>query len=183
MIRINLIPPEYLEKINRKVMIAKAAAAGLAVLAVFVAVSLWHFTRSASLESQRVQLEAELKTLQKDVEQVKAIEAQIAEVQRYLDAITQITRNRMIYTNLLQAVVRDLPPTLWFTGMSTSFKDGNVAVTFSVFSNSATDLAYWIGALESEKKYADVNTGAISVSETENGRVFSSVVTLNYTGG
>ena len=87
MIKINLIPPEYIERINRKTVIAKAVLAGVLVAAVITLASLWQFTREKTIGFTLQKRETELAVLQKDVDQVKAIEAQIAEVQRYLNAV------------------------------------------------------------------------------------------------
>ena len=109
MIKINLIPPEYIERINRKAVIAKAVLAGVVVVSCVLLVSAWHITRAKTLESRLATLTAELVVLQKDVDQVKAIEAQIAEVQRYLESINRINRGRFTYTHFLQDLVSNLP--------------------------------------------------------------------------
>ncbi|MBI5743830.1 MAG: hypothetical protein HY952_04720 [Elusimicrobia bacterium] len=181
MIKINLIPPEYIERINRKAVIAKAVLAAVVVVASVALVSAWHFTRSATLESTLVKRQAELKVLQKDVDQVKDIEAQIAEVQRYLDSINSINKGRFIYTHLLQDITSDLPATIWFTGMNTTLSGGSVKVDLSVNSNSAYDLAYWINSLETAGYYSEVGVGGIAVTETENGKRFTAPITMRYT--
>ncbi|MEA3307535.1 MAG: hypothetical protein U9Q34_07100, partial [Elusimicrobiota bacterium] len=98
MIKINLIPVEYIDKINRKIMVAKIVIAAIAVIACIAFVSIWHATKSKNLETTLVQRERELKSLQKDLQRVNAIEAQISEVERYLAAINQISKTRFIYT-------------------------------------------------------------------------------------
>ncbi|OGR65908.1 MAG: hypothetical protein A2X31_01000 [Elusimicrobia bacterium GWB2_63_22] len=181
MIRINLIPPEYIERINRKALIAKAVLAGVLVAASVAGVSAWHFGRSKGLESTLTTRTAELKVLQKDVDQVKAIEAQIAEVQRYLNSIDSINKGRFIYTRFLQDLVSDLPSTIWFTGVNTTLFGNTVKVNLSVNSNSAYDLAYWINSLETSGPYSGVGMGGIAVSETEGGKRFTVPIVLVYT--
>ena len=95
MIRINLIPPEYIERINRKAVIAKAVLAGVLFVAVISLVSVWQFTREKTVSYTLSKREAELSVLQKDVDQVKAIEGQIAAVQRYLNAINSVNKGRI----------------------------------------------------------------------------------------
>jgi Tfp pilus assembly protein PilN len=181
MIRINLIPPEYIERINRKAVIAKAVLAGVVIVASVVLVSAWHLTRSKTIESTLAKRTEELKVLQKDVDQVKAIEAQIAEVQRYLDSINSINKNRFIYTHFLQELTSDLPSTIWFNGLTTNLSGGVIKVDVVVNSNSAYDLAYWINSLETSGPYSEVGVGGIAVSETEDGKRFSTPLTLKYT--
>ena len=180
MIRINLIPPEYIERINRKAMVAKAVLAGVIVVASIILVSLWQITRNKTMESALARSEVELKSLQKDVDQVKAIEAQISEVQRYLDSINSINKGRFINTHFLQDLTSDLPATVWFTGVTTSLSGGVLKVDISVTSNSAYDLAYWINYLETSGQYTEVVTGAIAITETEDGKRFATQLTMKY---
>lgn len=180
MIKINLIPPEYIERINRKAVIAKAVLAGVIVVSGVVLVSAWHITRAKTLESRLSTLTAELAVLQKDVDQVKAIEAQIAEVQRYLESINRINRGRFTYTHLLQDLVNDLPATIWFNSVNTSVSGGQVKVDITLNSNSAYDLAYWLNHLETSGPYSEVGIGGISVTETDEGKRFSAPLTMKY---
>ena len=181
MIRINLIPPEYIERINRRAVVAKAVLAAVVVVVSVVMVSVWHITRSARIETSLAQRATELKVLQKDVDQVKAIEAQISEVQRYLDSINSINKGRFIYTHFMQDLVSDLPSTMWFTSINTTLdKGGAVKVSLAVNSNSAYDLAYWINSLETSGPYSGVGMGGISVADTDTGKKFSVSIVLVY---
>ncbi|OGR69264.1 MAG: hypothetical protein A2081_05450 [Elusimicrobia bacterium GWC2_61_19] len=181
MIRINLIPPEYIERINRKAVIAKAVLAGVIIVASVALASLWHITRATTIESTLAKREIELKALQKDVDQVKAIEAQIAEVQRYLNSIASINKGRFTYTHFLQDLTSDLPSTIWFNGVSTTPSGDSLKVNLTVNSNSAYDLAYWINSLETSGPYSEVGVGGIAVSETDEGKRFTAPITMKYT--
>lgn len=180
MIRINLIPPEYIAKIDRKVVIAKVALAVVVVAASVLMASLWHIGRSKAIEINLSDLEARMKVLQKDVDRVKEIEKQIAEVQKYLDSINSINKGRFVYTRFLQAIVSDLPATLWFGNLNTTLSGNMVTVSLTLNSNSAYDLAYWINSLETSGPYRDVTIGAITISDTEMGKTFSMPLTLKY---
>ncbi|OIO04895.1 MAG: hypothetical protein COX65_04115 [Elusimicrobia bacterium CG_4_10_14_0_2_um_filter_56_8] len=181
MIKINLIPPEYIARINRKVVIAKIALAAVVVFATIAVVSVWHITRSKTIEADLARSEAEMLILQKDVEQVKAIEAQIAEVQKYLNSINSINKGRFIYTSFLQDLVGDLPSTLWLNNVGTTLSGSVVAVSMGVNSNSAYDLAYWINSLETSGPYTEVGIGSIAVTDTEMGKKFTVPITMKYT--
>jgi len=181
MIKINLIPPEYVERLNRRAIIAKAAAAGLISVAVVVMLSIWHFTREKTSELRVNRLQVELKNLQGDVDRVKVIEAQIAEVQRYLNSINSITQGRLVYTRFMQDLTETLPGTIWFSGISTVLNGSTLAVNFTVSSRSTYDLAWWINALEKDAKYSDVVVGGISVSAAESGQTLNTTVALKYT--
>ncbi|MDT8287147.1 MAG: hypothetical protein RQ748_08575 [Elusimicrobiales bacterium] len=180
MVRINLIPQEYIDRLNRKVVIAKVALAGVAVAAVLILVSGWHFTRAKRMQIRLAEREAEMQVLKKDVERVKAIEAEIAEVQRYLDAINKISRNRLIYTRFMQDVTSELPASMWFNNFNTTLKDTTLSLTISLMSRSPYDLAYWINHLERDPRYSDVTLGAVSVAEAEGVRTYSAPINFKY---
>lgn len=181
MIKINLIPPEYIARINRKVLIAKVVLASVLVIAVVLMASVWHIGRSKAIESQLAKAEAEMAILQKDVDQVKAIEAQIAEVQKYLNSINSINKGRFIYTRFLQDLISDMPSTIWLNNVGTSLSGNVVSVSMGVNSNSAYDLAYWINSLETAGYYTDISIGGISVSEVESGKRLAVPITVKYT--
>ena len=181
MIKINLIPPEYIANINSRAVIAKVILGAVLVLAVVVLSSVWQVTRSEALKLNMSRREAELKSLQGDVEKVKAIEAQIAEVQRYLDAINRVAKGRLVYTKFLQDTSRGLPATIWFNSINTALAGDALKVTFGVNSRSAYDLAYWINALETTTGYSGVNlVGGITISEDDSGKLFVTQLTLTY---
>lgn len=181
MIRINLIPPEYIERINRKTVIAKAVLAGVLVAGVITFASVWQFTREKTISFTLAKREAELAVLQKDVDQVKAIEAQIAEVQRYLNAIASVNKGRLLYSHFLQDLTGDLPPTLWFNSVATTIRGDTLTVNIALSSRSAYDLAYWINYLETSGIYSGVGVGAISISESEEGKTLTTPVNFTYT--
>lgn len=181
MIKINLIPVEYIEKLDKRAILAKGILIAVLAVAVVFVISGWYFNKAMALESKASQLETELKGLQGDVEKAKAIEAQIAEVQRYLNSIASITRGRMIYPYFMQDLLANLPGTIWFGGIGTTLKSGTLSVTLPVSSRSTYDLAYWINHLETDPRYAEVTLGPINVSESAEGKTLSTGVTMKYT--
>ena len=180
MIKINLIPPEYIARINRKVLIAKVVLGSVLAIAVVLLASLWHIGRSKTIEFALAKAEAEMTILQRDVDQVKAIEAQIAEVQKYLNSINSINKGRFIYTQFLQDLIGDMPSTIWLNNVSTTLSGNVVSVSMGVNSNSAYDLAYWINSLETSGPYSDIGIGGISVSEVETGKRLAVPITVKY---
>ena len=57
MIKINLIPPEYVEKLDKKAMLAKAILIGVLGVAVVFVISGWYFNKAMALETRAKQLE------------------------------------------------------------------------------------------------------------------------------
>lgn len=180
MIKINLVPQEYTERLDRKAVIAKAVLVGVVTLAMVILLSVWHFTRAKTLERSLVRLEVELKSLQGDVDKVKAIEAQIAEVQRYLNSISSITRGRFIYSHFMQDLMTNLPGTIWFGGIATTSRGETLTLNLVVNSRSAYDLAYWINILETTPKYSEVSIGGISSVAEASGKSLTTTITMKY---
>lgn len=180
MIKINLIPTEYIDKLNRRAIIAKAMAVGVVAVGLIVLVSVWQFGRGKTVEIRMYRLQIELKNLQRDVDKVKVIEGQIAEVQKYLDAINSITRGRLIYTHFMQDILSSLPGTIWFGSINTALSGQTLSVTFAVNSHSANDLAYWINALETDPRYSEVGVGGIAINYNETGKVLTTSITVKY---
>jgi Tfp pilus assembly protein PilN len=181
MIKINLIPPEYVDKLNKRAVIAKAVVAGVATVSIIVVLSLWHVAKEKTIELKMTRLQAELKSLQTDVDRGKAIEAQIAEVQRYLDSINGIAKGRLIYTRFMQELAANLPGTIWFGGINTTVSGPTLSVAFTVNSRSTYDLAYWINALETDATCSDVVVGGINIAEVDSAKVLSTTINLKYT--
>lgn len=181
MIKINLIPPEYIAKINRKVVVAKVVLAAVIVAASVIMASLWHVGRAKAIELKLADLERQMQELQKDVDRANQIEKQIAEVQRYLNSINSINKGRFTYTKFMQDIISDLPGTIWFNSMGTTLAGNVLSVSMAVNSNSAYDLAYWINSLETSGPYSAVTVGAISVTETAEGKKFTVPITAKYT--
>lgn len=181
MIRVNLIPPEYIERINRKTVVAKAVLAGVVFVAAISLASAWQFTREKAIGFTLAKREAELTVLQRDVDQVKVIEGQIAEVQKYLNAIGSINQGRQLYPRFMQDLTGDLPPTIWFNNVNTSVTGGSLRVDINLSSRSAYDLAYWINYLETSGYYAGVTVGSINITESDEGKTFAAPVSFTYT--
>ena len=181
MIRINLIPPEYIERINRKAVIAKAILAGVLVAAVISLASLWQFTREKTISATLTKRQAELAVLQKDVDQVKVIQGKIAEVEKYLGAINSVNKGRTFYTHFMQDLTSDLPATIWFNSVGTSVQGASMKVTLALNSRSAYDLAYWINYLETSGPYSGVNVGAINIADGDDGKLFTTPLSFTYT--
>ena len=179
MIKINLIPPEYIEKVNRRAIIAKSVLGSLLVLAALSLLSVWQVTREATLAATMRKRTVELQALQGDVEKVKAIEAQISEVQRYLGAINSVAKGRFIYTRFLNDTALSLPATLWLGAASTTLVADTLDIAYTVNARSAYDLAYWIDALETSPDCSNVNlSGGIAVTESEGVNLFTTKITL-----
>ena len=181
MIRINLIPHEYIAKIDRKTVIAKAVLAVLLALGIITLVSILQSTRAVTVRSVLSKREVELRSMQPDLDKVAAIEAEIAEVERYLAAINSIDKGRFIYPKFLKESSDELLSTIWFDSIKTVSSGDAMTVTFFVRSRSAHDLAYWLNMFEADSDYSDPELGTVTASEDQNGKMFITQLTAKYT--
>lgn len=170
-----------MERLDRKAIVAKGIFIGVISVSLVFLFSAWYFNKARKLEARAGALEIELKNLQGDVDKAKAIEGQIAEVQRYLNSIGSITRGRFLYSHFMQDLLVNLPGTIWFTSIGTTSKGETLSVTLPVSSRSTYDLAYWVNALETDPKYAEVTLGAITVTDDETGKTLTTSVAMKYT--
>lgn len=181
MIKINLVPLENIEQLNKRAMIVKGVLAGISVIGIVILISVVQITRGKNLESTLKIKEAEYKSMQQEIESIKVIEQQVAEVERYLNAINKITKNKLMYPIFMQDLIADLPGTIWFSHVATNTNDNVLALNISAMSMSAYDLAYWINAIETNPKYSEMELGAISITETEFAKTLSFPLKIKYT--
>lgn len=180
MIRINLTPKEYLDKLERSILIAKIALAGFVLAGILVSLSLWQFTRATALEIEMSNKNLEYNSLKEDVRQAEEIKAQINEINNYISAIDKITKGRYLYVAFMQDLNNNLPETMWFTGVQTKGSGENLQVNTNLYSNSLYDIAWWISFLEKNERIQNVSVGNISVSEGAETNVYSMPLGFSY---
>lgn len=181
MIKINLVPAEFLAKQTQQHRVLQAVV-GVALLAtVIVAMSLVHMARANSLESNLKEREERLRQLQEIVQQVKTLETEGATVKAHLDAINGLLKAGLVYTNFMQDLLKSLPGAIWFSSLQTTIK-GTETVDFNAAaqSRSAEDLAEWINILETGGKYSNVDLGAISITAGAAGKTLSFPIRATY---
>jgi len=161
-------------------MIAKIIMITGGFILVVAGITLYHYSRSKKADALLVRKEAEFKKWQKKVAEVEKLDAQIREVENYLSAINQISKNKFLYVQLLQDILEDLPPTMWFTSINTNNQGSKTNIDFQVKSRSALDLAYWINYLEKDKKYSDIEVGSISMAEKEGQTTYTTFIKVAY---
>ncbi|MFH1619147.1 MAG: PilN domain-containing protein [bacterium] len=174
MIKINLVPQEFLAKQKQQHRILQAVAAGILVISLLSMISFWHMSRATRIEAVLKQKEARLKQLQEVLNQVKALESEGAAVKAHLDAINALGKIRLIYTKFLQDFAKTIPGSVWFTALRTSARDSNtVDFNISGMSRSTEDLAGWLHTLETSGSYSGVELGGINITAGPTGKTLS----------
>lgn len=177
MIKINLAPKRYVDKIYSKVFFAKVFFIFFLLISILIAISLVRYTRLRTLEIDYLSIEQEYKRLLVEVEKSKEIEKQIAEINNYLSAVDKINKNRFLYVAFMQDLVNNLPQTLWFGGIDTKTHSDNIEVSINLNSNSLEDLLWWYGFLEKgSKRYSELKMSGINF----NGSYYNTQISFKY---
>ncbi|MEW5951023.1 MAG: hypothetical protein AB1637_03950 [Elusimicrobiota bacterium] len=180
MIKINLTPKEYLDKMERSILIAKVALAGFVLACIIFSLSVWQFTRATALEIELANKNLEYNSLKEDVKKAEEIKSQINEINNYISAIDKITKGRYLYVAFMQDLNNNLPETMWFAGVQTRGSGENLQVNINLNSNSLYDIAWWISFLEKNERTRDINVGNINVSEGAETNVYSLPLSFSY---
>jgi len=181
MIKINLIPKEQLDKIEKKLLIAKVSLISFFIIIFFTALSMWQVGRAKALDIEFLRKNAEYEKLKPEIKKNEEIRAQMAEVNNYINAINKITKNKFIYIVFMQDLVNNLPTTMWFSGINTRTTGDSLEVNINVLSNSLYDMAWWLSFIENSKRFSSPNIGNITVSDQGDISVYSAPFTFKYT--
>jgi len=181
MIKINLIPKEHLDKIEKKLLIAKVSLISFAVIVLFTVSSIWQIGRAKALDIEFSRKNAEYEKLKPEIKKNEEIKAQIAEVNNYINAIEKITKTRFMYIVFMQDLVNNLPATMWFSGINTKSSGDSLEVNINALSNSLYDMAWWLFFMENSKRFSSASIGNINVSEQGDISVYSAPFTFRYT--
>ncbi|MFA6029926.1 MAG: PilN domain-containing protein [Elusimicrobiota bacterium] len=165
MIRVNLVPQEILDREVAQLRTKQAAVLGAVLAVILAAVSVLHFWRAVSLESQYKIDKAELDRLQKIVAQVEELERTAAQVRARLNVIVDLMKYRTLYPRFMEDLVKTLPSGVTLTGLSTVGDQKGLMVTMTCRSLSSDDVAAILRAFEGSDRFKEpVLTGGISIS-------------------
>jgi type IV pilus assembly protein PilN len=164
MIRINLLPRE--EKAQRQSAInfkvGDLVIPGVMLLAaglVIAGTSLSQHSRSAKLEKDIADVEAQSRALQPQIERVNRLAQERAELDLRLGIINRLEKGRTQSVRLMDELARCVPDHLWLTG-STQEGSGSLALEGVTFSNLV--VSDFMSRLERSPMFANVE---LSVAE------------------
>lgn len=165
MIAVNFAPRKYVRRIFLNIIIAKVALFGVLLAVVVITFSFFHYFKYRTLLAENELLSAEYARLNKEVELSKKLEIQISEVQKYIESIENLNRNRYTYVAFMQDLVNNLPSTVWFSAIETKTQNDSIDVRINVNSNNIEDLLWWYAFIENNKnRYYDAKINAINYS-------------------
>ncbi len=177
MIKINLAPRRYVERIYSKIYIAKLAFVFFIFISLLSMISIFKYTRLKTLEIEYAALEQEKKYLDKDIERSKKVEEEINQINNYVSSVEKLSKNRFLYPVFLQDIVNNLPETMWFNGVDTRTRGECLDVNINLNSNSLEDLLWWQAYLKNgSKRYSELKINAINY----NGNFYNTQISFKY---
>jgi Tfp pilus assembly protein PilN len=106
----------------------------IAILVPLAGISVMQRFKIASLKSDIVQAQIETRQLQPQIDKVRALEKERADVNQRLLSVTDLARDRYLPVQMLDELAAHTPENLWFTKLSNK-TSGELAVEGMTFSN------------------------------------------------
>lgn len=176
MIKINLVPQEVLDKeLQKQRALQVGVVAGLLALG-FVGVSYGHHRKKVKLERQLTQLEATLKTLEKEMRLVQALENQAKGLRARLGVVNNLLKSRELYPRFMTELLKTLPSGVWLLTLDTRGSDA-LSLDISAAASSSEAIADWLRTLEETKQFSGSALGPITIT----GRTHRFNVSVKYT--
>lgn len=167
MIRINLAPPELLDKEVAQQRTVQAGILAGAVALVIAAVSFFHYNSGVKWERQLAADEAEFNRLQRIVAQVEELEQKAKHMRTQLATISDLRKSRAVYPRFMEDLLKLLPPGVWLTNLSTTSDAAGTMLTVSIAckSGAAEDVAVFLRTLETSDRFKEGQlNGGITVN-------------------
>ncbi|MFA5160668.1 MAG: hypothetical protein WC421_00320 [Elusimicrobiales bacterium] len=181
MIRINLIPPEYLERQEKRTQAARVAGGAVVAAVFFLGLTAMHIESAVRAEKELRVKEAELKERAKTVAVVNELETSRNALKSHLDALNGLLSSRYYYPLFMRGITRELSQTVWFSMVSTQLKDGGkIDFGFNCAGRSGEDVAAWLSRMEAAPEYSNVTVGPIALSNGRDGQTLSLSVKGTY---
>ncbi|MDD4004270.1 MAG: hypothetical protein PHW69_03590 [Elusimicrobiaceae bacterium] len=173
MIRVNLIPQQYLLKQKQRTQLIRAAGVALLLVVGVISLTFMHINRAYSSEDLLRQKEKTLAELQVKVAKVKELEQTRDLVKAHLGALEGLMLERTAYMDFMAQLARTMPDPLWFESVVTNAAAGRSSCcgafdfTVSAASRSGDGAAQWLRNMDGMKGVANVEISGINVTKEE----------------
>jgi len=183
MIRINLLPPE-IEVAGAPQGNPAHVIGGVAiVLAMVLLPTSWvQHSRRNHLQAEITSIQSQLDRYKPIIAQVEALEQAKAQLQTRKTLIQQLENERLRYPYFMEDLLKLLPNNIWLTNLSTTLApDGStMGVTMDIQALDPYAVADLVSNLETSQIFTDVDLGTIQMSQTANGQSISCHVNTSY---
>lgn len=165
MIRINLVPQEFLDKELQKQRLAQVAVAAGFIAVFFLAVSFSHYYKGVKLAARLAEAEAEFVSLEAIVKQVEALEAQARAVKGRLDVIQSLLLMRPFYPRFMTHLLQALGDGIWFVSLAVSGNPPDVSVAMTCQAVSSEAATKWLRALQESETFKEPSMGSLAIDK------------------
>lgn len=167
MIKINLVPPELIAKARQRQQAAQAAVFGGIVLVIVLLISLFHYARLMSLQSDLADREAEFKRLEAIVAKVEELEKTAGALKARLGVINDLLKGRPAYPVFMSDLARVVPSGVTLRSVTTTGGSTTpMKLNFAAESRSSQDIAAWVKNMEANGKFTNLELGPVSAAAT-----------------
>lgn len=169
MIRINLVPKE----IGRQEAVRRQLELFILVIILIVVVIIAIYTstiaRYAAVKKELSKVHKLLEEKQAIVNQVNAVQAQKASLDRRVNVIRELVKGQFNWVEVLDEINICLPPTVWITSISSAKKGAVGNLTFNAYAFDNFAIADFITALEESSYFSKVELSHIQKGPSEAG--------------
>lgn len=184
MIKVNLVPPEILDKAHAKQRVLQSAVAGGFVVLILVLVSVGHFFKLERLQAKLKKDEADLKKLEVIVKKVEELEKTAAAVRARLGVITDLLKSRPLFPYFMADFVRSVPAGVRVTALTTSGGGsavGALKLNITASARANEDIASWVKKMEDSGRFSAVELGPVSAADSGGEKASAFTLTTVYT--
>ncbi|MBI4668374.1 MAG: hypothetical protein HY747_04175 [Elusimicrobia bacterium] len=167
MIKINLIPLEYIQKQKRAAIGKLGAVFGGTICVGVLAVSSTIYHKSRTLAKHVQTLEARLKQLEEVAREVDALEAKKSAILAKNTVVGSLLAGRLDYPKIMEAVVKSLPPNqIWIGGLTTMKTSQGYDLNIPASTLGMDSIIQWLQTLESSPGFSNISIGAITNTDS-----------------
>jgi len=182
MIKVNLIPPEYLARQKSRTQTLRILAVVALSAVAFAGITVVHITGAYEAERIIKEKQAKIRSLQAQVDKVKELEAAKASVKAHLDALNDLLRARFYYPYFMRDMAKSLANSVWLSSVMTTLGEGGkIDFNVSAHAKNGDDVAAWVNTLENNPRFSNVTLGQMSVSGSEQEQTVSFPLKAVYT--
>ncbi len=169
--RINLLPHRESKRKERKLrfMVALVAATGAGIMAAFIAY-LSYGSMIQSQEHRNNQLRAEIKTLDKQIEEINDLESAKQKFIARMNIIEKLQRSRPEIVHVFDEIVHTLPEGVYLTAVKQTGKD---TLKFDGIAQSSTRVSSFMRNIDGSQWLRNPELEVVQTSKASSGSSFT----------
>lgn len=164
MIRVNLVPQEFLDKELQKQRLAQVSVAVGFIGLFFLVVSFAHYYQGVALDKHLKEAEATYKVLEETVKKVEELEAKAKSVRSRLDSINGLLAARPFYPRFMTRLLEAMGDGIWINTLGVKGNAPALTVDMNCNAVSLEAATKWLRALMVSQSFKDPIMGALTIA-------------------